>query len=165
MPRAELAEREPSERTCWTRSNCARPRGESGRVVHLAGRTNARESFTDPVGYYATNVTGTVNLLTALRRTSPSVLVFASTHAVYGSQRDGTLCEADPVQPESPYAASKVSAEQLLAFDARTGQIGAVVLRCFNVAGGVDGITDPDRTRLIPRIIEAALPANRSRER
>lgn len=129
-------------------------------VIHLAGRTNARESFTDPVGYYAANVTGTVNLLHALGQAGSESaarrVVFASTHAVYGSQRDGLLGEADPVQPESPYAASKVSAEQLLAFYARAGEIGAVTLRCFNIAGALDGITDPDRTRILPRIIECA---------
>lgn len=129
-------------------------------LIHLAGRTNVRESFTDPVGYYASNVTGTVNLLQALKsagsQSAPARVVFASTYAVYGSQREGMLSETDPVRPESPYAASKASVEQLLAYHACAGKIGAVILRCFNIGGSLAGITDPDRSRILPRIIECA---------
>jgi UDP-glucose 4-epimerase len=130
-------------------------------AVHLAGRTNARESFSHPLGYYATNVTGTLNLLTALDKMAADTgirhgVVFASTNAVYGSQAEDRISETATPHPESPYAASKLAAEQLIEFHARTGAIGAVILRCFNIAGAVDGITDPDLTRIIPRILHAA---------
>jgi UDP-glucose 4-epimerase len=130
-------------------------------VIHLVGRTNARESFSDPVGYYSANVATTINLLSALRRTAsssePAKVVFASTHAVYGSQTAGRVAESDLIQPESPYAASKVSAEQLIRFAADSGEIQAVVLRYFNIAGAIRGISDPDQSRIIPRIVRAAM--------
>jgi nucleoside-diphosphate-sugar epimerase len=47
------------------------------------------------------------------------------------------------LRPASPYAASKVAAEQLLDFYARTGAAGAIILRFFNIADAVDGIIDP----------------------
>ena len=54
--------------------------------------------------------------------------------------------------PASPYAASKWAAEELVRYEAGTGGLGAVTLRCFNAAG--PGDTDP--TRLIPRALAAA---------
>jgi UDP-glucose 4-epimerase len=113
-------------------------------VVHLAGRTSGRESFADPLGYFEANVTGTANLLRALGDRRVPV-VFASSHVVYGAQ-DGALGEDLDPHPESPYAASKVAAEQLLAWHAKTGAIGSTVLRIFNAAGP----GDPDTRRIIP---------------
>ena len=130
------------------------------KVIHLAGRTNARESFADPVGYYAANVTGTINLLSALNGANETGerpgIVFASTNAVYGSQHVGRISETSITQPESPYAASKASCEQLLGFQACAGLIGATILRFFNIAGAVKGIKDLDQSRIIPRILRAA---------
>jgi UDP-glucose 4-epimerase len=58
--------------------------------------------------------------------------------------------------PESPYAASKLAAEQVIGHQAATGALGAVTLRCFNIAGAVDGYGDNDPTRLIPNVLRAA---------
>jgi UDP-glucose 4-epimerase len=120
-------------------------------VVHLAALTSVRQSFADPLGYFEANVSGTANLLRGLgQRRVP--IVFASTHAVYGSEYEGALSEELPVRPASPYAASKVAAEQLLAWQAKTGAIGSTVLRCFNIAGP----GDPDTSRIIPACLRAA---------
>ncbi len=128
-------------------------------VVHLAALISGRDSFADPLGYFDVNATGTLNLLMALdaarTTTAPASLVFASTNIVYGSQRHGALSEDLDPHPESPYAASKVAAEQLVAACAATGAIGAVILRPFNIAGAVDGVTDTDRTRIIPNVFRA----------
>ncbi|MGC9665508.1 NAD-dependent epimerase/dehydratase family protein [Planosporangium sp. 12N6] len=128
-------------------------------VVHLAALIQPRESFADPLTYYDVNVAGTLNLLRALDEARTSVpaprLVFASTYLVYGTGRVGTLSEDMPPRPESPYAASKICAEQVIAAYAATGAIGAVTLRCFNVAGAVDGIADTDSTRIIPNVFRA----------
>ncbi|MEU8155223.1 NAD-dependent epimerase/dehydratase family protein [Micromonospora sp. NPDC048986] len=128
-------------------------------VVHLAALTSGRNSFADPMGYFDVNATGTLNLLMALdaARTStpPASLVFASTNIVYGSQNHGALSEDLDPHPESPYAASKVAAEHMVAACAATGAIGAVILRPFNIAGAVDGVTDTDRTRIIPNVFRA----------
>ena len=126
-------------------------------VVHLAALTNARESFDQPVQYYDVNVGGTANLLDALAASGaePPRFVLASTNNVYGT-RDGALSEDLELHPESPYAASKVAAEQLVTYQAATGALAATILRLFNVAGAVDGITDKDTRRLIPGVLAVA---------
>ncbi|MEV4721718.1 NAD-dependent epimerase/dehydratase family protein [Micromonospora noduli] len=128
-------------------------------VVHLAALTSGRDSFADPLGYFDVNATGTLNLLMALdaarATTAPASLVFASTNIVYGSQHHGALSEDLEPHPESPYAASKVAAEHMVAAHAATGAIGAVTLRPFNIAGAVDGVTDTDRARIIPNVFRA----------
>ncbi|MCG5440299.1 NAD-dependent epimerase/dehydratase family protein [Micromonospora foliorum] len=128
-------------------------------VVHLAALTSGRDSFADPLGYFDVNATGTLNLLMALdaarTTTAPASLIFASTNIVYGSQHHGALSEDLGPHPESPYAASKVAAEQMVAASALTGAIGAVILRPFNIAGAVDGVTDTDRARIIPNVLRA----------
>ena len=129
-------------------------------VCHLAALTRVRDSFTDPVGYFDVNVGGTTQLLAALggsaRRTGrPARLVFASTGAVYGA-RDGQLGEDQPCQPQNPYSAAKLAAEQLVGYQAATGRLAATSLRCFNVAGAVAGIGDPDTSRVIPKAIAVA---------
>ncbi|MEU8420406.1 NAD-dependent epimerase/dehydratase family protein [Micromonospora sp. NPDC048835] len=128
-------------------------------VVHLAALTSGRDSFADPLGYFDVNAAGTLNLLMALdaarTTTAPASLVFASTNIVYGSQHHGALSEDLDPHPESPYAASKVAAEHMVAAYAATGAVGAVILRPFNIAGAVDGVTDTDRARIIPNVFRA----------
>ncbi|WP_433318341.1 NAD-dependent epimerase/dehydratase family protein [Micromonospora sp. CA-269861] len=128
-------------------------------VVHLAASTSGRDSFADPLGYFDVNATGTLNLLMALdaarTTTAPASLVFASTNIVYGSQQHGALSENLGPHPESPYAASKVAAEYMVAAYAATGAIGAVILRPFNIAGAVDSVTDTDPARIIPNVFRA----------
>jgi UDP-glucose 4-epimerase len=124
-------------------------------VVHLAAATTVRESWADPAGYYATNVGGTANLLAALGQYEVPV-VFASTSAVYGSGRTGALAEDLAPAADNPYSASKLAAEQLLAYQARAGHVGAMILRLFNVAGAVGGIVDPNPTRIISACLRVA---------
>lgn len=87
-------------------------------VCHLAALTRVRESFERPLEYFETNVGGTANLLRALADggTSPSAFVLASTGAVYGSHASGALTEDQPASPDTPYAASKRAAEQLVEY-------------------------------------------------
>jgi len=128
-------------------------------VCHLAALTRVRDSFADPAGYYAANVGGTANLLTALaplqRPDRPLPFVLASTCAVYGPI-DHPAREADLPAPGNPYASSKLAAEQLLGGQADLGGLAAITLRCFNAAGAVGPIHDTDRTRLIPKAVAVA---------
>jgi UDP-glucose 4-epimerase len=124
-------------------------------VCHLAALTKVRDSFESPVTYFDVNVGGTVALVDALSTVSPVLVVFSSTGAVYGPC-EGRIDEEQPAKPTNPYAASKLAAEELLAYQASTGDLGVVTLRCFNVAGAVDGVCDSDRTRIIPKAIAVA---------
>jgi UDP-glucose 4-epimerase len=130
-----------------------------GGVVHLAALTRARDSTADPLSYFDVNLGGTLNLLSAIgaaEPAGPTRFVLASSSVVYGSTRTGALGEELTPRPENPYAASKFAAEQLVTAHAATGAVSAVVLRCFNVAGAVDGHADADPTRLIPNVLRAA---------
>jgi UDP-glucose 4-epimerase len=129
-------------------------------VVHLAALTRVRDSIADPLGYFETNLSGTVHLLAALdqeaRRTArPARLVFASTGAVYGA-REGRLDETEPCRPVHPYGAAKHAAEQVIGYQAATGRLAAISLRCFNVAGALPGLPDPELSRLIPKTLAVA---------
>ncbi|MER7546651.1 NAD-dependent epimerase/dehydratase family protein [Spirillospora sp. NPDC127506] len=129
------------------------PRGPYDGVCHLAALTRVRESFERPLPYFAANVQGTVNLLEAV---AADRIVLGSTAAVYGAPERQPIPESEAPAPASPYGASKLAAEHAVRWHARTGAAGAVVLRTFNVAGSVDGRTDPDETRLIPKALAVA---------
>jgi UDP-glucose 4-epimerase len=126
-------------------------------VCHLAALTRVRDSFENPTLYYGVNVGGTIALLDALTQATPEPVrvVYASTGAVYGPA-EGRVTEDHPTQPTNPYGASKLAAEQLLAFQAASGAVGAVTVRCFNIAGACDGIGDGDTSRIIPKALAVA---------
>jgi UDP-glucose 4-epimerase len=134
---------------------------EADAVCHLAAQTRVRESFECPVAYFQTNVTGTLNLLDVLaaerdRTGRASSVVLASTGAVYGVPEQQPIREDIPPQPLNPYGASKLAAEEAVRWQAATGAIGAVILRTFNVSGAINGFSDPDETRIIPRALAVA---------
>jgi UDP-glucose 4-epimerase len=134
--------------------------GEYEGVCHLAALTRVRDSLTDPIGYFDINVSGTLNLLRALdaeanRTGRPARLVFTSTGSVYGT-REGTFGEDERPEPGNPYAASKLAAEQMIGYQAGTGRLAAITLRCFNIAGAVDGRSDRDLSRIIPKTLAVA---------
>lgn len=136
-------------------------------VCHLAALTRVRESFLDPVAYFQVNVTGTLNLLNAMdaetaraaraaRAGRPLRLVLASTGAVYGTPARQPITEDEIPAPVNPYGASKLAAETAVAYQARTGKVGSIVLRAFNIAGAVDGRGDGDLSRIIPKALAVA---------
>ena len=121
-------------------------------VCHLAGLTRARESWDQPLRYFAVNVSGTLALLDAMAASGAGVVVFASTGSIYGTPELQPMSEDLPDAPPHPYAASKQAAESAIEWQARAGGLGAVVLRLFNVAAGAD----PDPTRIVPRVLAVA---------
>jgi UDP-glucose 4-epimerase len=122
-------------------------------VCHLAGLTKGRESRSNPVNYWRTNVGGTLTILDRLAAARAGRIVVASTCTVYGEQAKQPISEIAAVAPSSPYATSKLAADQAAADLAATGAIGAISLRAFNVAGALPGHTDRDTTRLIPQLL------------
>ncbi|CCH53507.1 putative protein MJ1055 [Fibrisoma limi BUZ 3] len=87
---------------------------ECDTVIHLAAQTGVRPSVIDPALYFDVNVTGTLSLLEAMRKTGVRRLVMASSSSVYGDSIRVPFREDDCAdRPLSPYAASKRSAELL----------------------------------------------------
>ncbi len=90
---------------------------QPGAVYHLAGQAYVIPSFRDPIGTFETNVLGTVYLFEALKRYSPTATVaIACSGAEYGWPRSLPIKEDHPLEPVSPYGASK-AAQDILAFE------------------------------------------------
>ena len=134
-------------------------------VMHFAARSLVGESMQQPGLYFRNNVTGTLNLLDAMREASVARLVFSSTAAVYGNPDYTPIDEAHPTRPINPYGWSKLMAERQIAEYCRAHGMRAACLRYFNAAGadpdGVIGEAHEPETHLIPNIIRAALDPSR----
>lgn len=121
-----------------------------GAVTHFAARIVVPDSVADPVGYYANNTGGTLNLLAAMKDAGVRRIVFSSTAAVYGSPRQVPVSENAPVAPLSPYGASKLMVEQILGDSSKAGALEFIVLRYFNVAGWDTRRSWPGKGRPVP---------------
>lgn len=104
-------------------------------VFHLAALIAIPYSYEAPDGVVATNVLGTQNLLEAVRREGVARFIHTSTSEVYGTVLDGPIDENRPMQAQSPYAASKIAADQLVLSYVRSFELPAVVVRPFNTFG------------------------------
>ena len=129
-------------------------------VMHFCARSLVGESVTDPYAYYQNNVTGTVNLLEAMRRHGVDRVVFSSTAAVFGNPVSDMIDEEHPKNPINPYGASKLMVERVLADAANAYGLRSVALRYFNAAGaaadaGIGESHEPE-THLIPNALKAA---------
>ncbi|MDQ1437920.1 MAG: GDP-4-dehydro-6-deoxy-D-mannose reductase [Acidimicrobiaceae bacterium] len=112
---------------------------EPDAVYHLAGFAHVGQSWERPDEVFTVNALGTLHVLEAARalgRSMPRVLVVSSAEVFGRVQSDDLpLTEGSPIQPVSPYAASKAAAE-LLAVQAHLGRgVPAIVARPFNHAG------------------------------
>src|SRR5438046_7630204 len=125
-------------------------------VLHHAAVTSVERSVREPLAAHAVNATGTVNVLLAAGDAGVRRVVFAGSTSAYGNPADLPNHEDDRTHPLSPYAASKLAAEQYCeAFQATYG-LEPVVLRYFNIFGPRQ---DPKSqyAAVIPRFITAAL--------
>ncbi|HEY2025681.1 MAG TPA: NAD-dependent epimerase/dehydratase family protein [Gemmatimonadaceae bacterium] len=106
-------------------------------LIHLAAQIDVRKSVNDPVFDAETNVVGSLDLLEAVRLTSPRTrIVFSSTGgALYGDRTDPPNRETLEKTPESPYAIAKLAVEYYLAYYARVHALDTVALRYGNVYG------------------------------
>lgn len=108
-------------------------------VYHLAGQSSVAGSFSDPLGTWDVNATGTLRLLCALREGGCGAARFllVSSAEVYGPvpEEEQPICEARPLRPASPYAASKAAAEMAALQAGETGGPQVVIARSFNHTG------------------------------
>ncbi len=106
-------------------------------IFHLGALTPVRLSFDDPYPYITTNFDGTVNLVHAVLKESPnSRLIVASTAEVYGWQENHkAIVEDAPLNPASPYAVTKVAADQYVQMANKIYHLKGTVLRPINSYG------------------------------
>lgn len=84
-------------------------------VIHFAGLKAVGESVARPLEYYDNNVTGSLNLLSAMRRAEIRTFIFSSSATVYGDPLDVPISEGSVLQPTNPYGRSKLMVEEMLA--------------------------------------------------
>ena len=130
-------------------------------VLHFAAYAYVGESVADPLRYYRNNVAGTIELLGAMVEVGVKRIVFSSTCATYGVPREIPIPEDHPQRPVSPYGASKLMIERMLADFEQAYGLRSVVLRYFNAAGadpsGAIGERHDPETHLIPLALRTAL--------
>ena len=106
-------------------------------IYHLAGWSDVSGSWRDPVATFQVNALGTLSILEAARAAGTSRLILVSSADVYGTVDPEVLpiTETHPVQPRSPYGASKQAAEALGMQYHRAHGLGVIVVRPFNHLG------------------------------
>ncbi len=105
-------------------------------VVHFAAESHVDRSIEDAAAFVRTNVEGTYNLIQASRQAGVPRFIHVSTDEVYGSLGDeGEFTETSPIQPNSPYAATKAASDLLVLAYVRTHGFPAIVTRCSNNYG------------------------------
>ncbi|MDP3278741.1 MAG: GDP-mannose 4,6-dehydratase [Deltaproteobacteria bacterium] len=104
-------------------------------VFHLAALIAIPYSYVAPESFVETNVRGTINVLEGARRAGTSRVVHTSTSEVYGTPKHTPIRETHPLQAQSPYAATKVAADQLALAWHASYELPVVILRPFNTYG------------------------------
>ena len=105
-------------------------------VVNFAAETHVDRSIDDPALFLRTNILGTQVLLDAARKAKVARYLQISTDEVYGSLgATGKFSEESPLKPNSPYAASKTSADLLVRAYGKTFGLPVLVTRCSNNYG------------------------------
>lgn len=107
-------------------------------IFHLAAQSHPPTSFVDPIGTFADNVMGTVNLIEAVRRHQPACkFMFCSTSEVYGDtgRTVGVLREDQPLAPSNPYGCSKAAMDLYVQERCRNGYLHGFITRAFSHTG------------------------------
>lgn len=109
---------------------------DSQTVFHLAAMGSVPKSVEQPQRNWSINATGTLRVLEAARATrSVDRVVFSASSSAYGDQPEPIKVETQTPNPLSPYAAAKLSAEQLLSTWSTCYGLSTVSLRFFNIFG------------------------------
>ncbi len=105
-------------------------------IVNFAAESHVDRSITGPEIFIETNVKGTLNLLQTAKEVGIERYLQVSTDEVYGSLgKDGYFYETTPLAPNSPYSASKASADMLVRAYHETYGLPALITRCSNNYG------------------------------
>lgn len=104
-------------------------------VFHLAASVGNKRSIEHPIDDAEINVIGTLRVLEAARQAGARKVVFSSSAGIFGELKTLPIREDHPLEPDSPYGASKLAAEKLCLAYAKLYEFEAVCLRYFNVYG------------------------------
>jgi UDP-glucose 4-epimerase len=104
-------------------------------VFHFAASVGNKRSIEHPIQDAEINVLGTLRVLEAARHAGVTKVVFSSSAGIFGELKTLPIREDHPVEPDTPYGASKLCAEKLCLSYAKLYPIECVCLRYFNVYG------------------------------
>ena len=125
-------------------------------VMHLAALIGIPYSYVSPTAYIKTNVEGTLNVLESAKNLGIKQIIVTSTSEVYGTAVSKKLSENDELKAQSPYAASKIAADQLALSYYRSFGLPVKIIRPFNTFG-----PRQSARAVIPTIITQALLKNK----
>ncbi|MFH1154264.1 MAG: UDP-glucose 4-epimerase GalE [Pseudomonadota bacterium] len=132
-------------------------------VIHFAGLKAVGESVDHPLRYYHNNITGTLNLLNALKRTKVRNFIFSSSATVYGDPQSLPITETFPLSVTNPYGRTKLMIEDILRDLHRSDPSWNIaLLRYFNPVGAhISGLIGEDPqgipNNLVPYITQVAV--------
>lgn len=128
-------------------------------VMHFAAFSQVGESVRDPLKYWRNNVGATEVLIRVMLERGVKRFIFSSSAAVYGEPDRTPIREDAPLAPTSPYGATKVAVERMLADCEAAHGLRYVSLRYFNAAGadlqGRRGERHDPETHLVPLVLKA----------
>ena len=125
-------------------------------VFHLAALVGIPYSYTSPLAYLKTNIEGTYNILESSKHLNIEQTIITSTSETYGSAKYVPIDEKHPLLAQSPYSASKISADQLSLSYWKSFQLPVKILRPFNIYG-----PRQSSRAIIPSIIIQALSSKK----
>ncbi|MCM8790662.1 MAG: dTDP-glucose 4,6-dehydratase [Candidatus Omnitrophica bacterium] len=104
-------------------------------IINFAAESHVDRSIKDPSEFIRTNIFGTYTLLEAARKFGTRLFLQISTDEVYGSVEEGLSKETDPLEPNSPYSASKAGADLLARSYFVTFGVPVIITRSSNNFG------------------------------
>lgn len=104
-------------------------------IFHLAALIGIPFSYHSPDSYVDTNIKGTLNVLQAAKKENVKRIIHTSTSEVYGTAQYAPISEDHPINPQSPYAATKSAADSLVLSFYRSFDLPVTILRPFNTFG------------------------------
>ncbi len=104
-------------------------------IFHLAALIGIPFSYHSPDSYVDTNMKGTLNVLQAAKKLKIKKILHTSTSEIYGTAQYAPIDERHPINPQSPYAASKSAADSLAVSFYRSFGTPVVIVRPFNTFG------------------------------
>lgn len=126
-------------------------------IFHLAALIGIPYSYISPLAYIKTNIEGTYNVLEAAKEKNIDQIIVTSTSETYGSAETVPMNENHPLKAQSPYAASKISADQIALSYFNSFNQNIKIVRPFNTYGP----RQSDRA-VIPTIISQLLSKNKN---
>lgn len=121
-------------------------------IFHLAALIGIPYSYVSPLAYIRTNIEGTYNVLECAKKIPLDNILITSTSEIYGTAQYIPIDEEHPINPQSPYSATKVAADQIALSYLRSFDLPVKIIRPFNTYG-----PRQSARAIIPSIISQAL--------